>query len=222
MVMKLLSFPCGAHWSDTPPLSLSVWDSPLSIVGPTVQRPLRCDVLPSRHLADSHSHRSSSRHPVISSALALFQRHRCILAVLRHPPSLSCGSLFSSPSFAVSSRPSSLAPDPPRALPLIQSHNSFARAASSRHGQVRRSPLLRLVLGCGWERGAGISGGEGGGGSEGLERVEALGDHEAAAEVTAGGGRGGHREGDGGEERAIVRVEGGDAGGLLGPWDLWE
>jgi hypothetical protein len=78
------------------------------------------------------------------------------------------------------------------------------------------------VLGCGWERSGGVSGGEGGGGSGGLERVEALGGHEVVVEVTVGGDRGGHREGDGGEERAVVRVEGRDTGALLGPCDLRE
>jgi hypothetical protein len=87
---------------------------------------------------------------------------------------------------------------------------------------VRRSPLLGLVLGCGWERGGGVSGREGGGGSGGLERLEALGGHEAVVEIAVGGGRGGHREGDGGKSGPLCASKEGMLGALLGPWDLQE
>jgi hypothetical protein len=219
MVMKLLSFPCGAA-RQTPHLSHSLCGTLLSL--PRGPLPKGHYVAPSCRLAILLTAIHARARAAISSALMPFQSHHYILTVLRHPPSLSCGSLSSSPSFVVASRPSSLALDPPRASPLLQSHNSFARVASHRHGRVRCSPLIGLVLVCGWERGGGVSGGEGGGGSRGLERVEALGGHEVVVEVTVGGGRGGHREGDGGEERAVVHVEGRDTGALLGPWDLRE
>lgn len=112
------------------------------------------------------------------------------------------------------------------------------RGAGLEHGRVELAPRLRrevrvrgspallgLVLGrrrVRRERRGGVGGGERRGGGGSREGAQALGGGahlgelggEAAAQLPPPGGRGGQRESDGGEERAVVGVEGGDAGSL--------
>jgi hypothetical protein len=58
-------------------------------------------------------------------------RRRRVLAVLRRPPPSSCGSLSSSPSSAVASRPSSLVSDLPCASPSLRNHSSIVTTRCS-------------------------------------------------------------------------------------------